>query len=315
VQLQVGDGCCLWYAWFAGWWPNTHSRTWPNYGWTLKCQRIPIPSATCRRDDAPSSHIAIGETADTSPPCGRSPSWCNRSCDHQRCWQCALREADAVIYLQVGPEIGVAATKTFIGQLVCCMLLAMRLGDARECYRRSSTSRSVVSCCNFRQIQRVLDNERVLPRLPAVSTYKNALYIARGINVPSPMRGSQLKEISYVHAEAMRPESETRPYRTARSVGSGNRHRHRRSRCEQDVTNVKEVEARDAPVIALVSEGDEPFEGETIGDIITVPKTDEMLSPFVNVVPCSCSRITWRCAVDATWISPAIWRNRLLLSN
>ena len=116
---------------------------------------------------------------------------------------------------------------------------------------------------------------------------RNALFIGRGANVVTALEGAlKLKEISYVHAEAY-PAGELKhgpialldPEMPVVALAT------RSATLPKLVSNVQEVHARQAPIIAVVSEGESPFEGDQISDLVEVPAVDELLSPIVNAVP------------------------------
>ena len=198
-------------------------------------------------------------------------------------------EADGVLYMQAGPEISVAATKTFVNQMACGLLLAMHLGDVRgtldvDEHRRLLAELQQVPAL----LQRALDLE---PQLLGVGQRyahaRNAMYMARGINFPVALEGAlKLKEISYVHAEGYAagelkhgPIALLDPDVPVVAIAT------RSHTLAKMVSNVQEVHSREAPVIALVTEGEDPFDAGFVRDVISVPACDELLSPLVNVVP------------------------------
>jgi glucosamine--fructose-6-phosphate aminotransferase (isomerizing) len=199
----------------------------------------------------------------------------------------AARDADGAIYLHAGPEIGVAATKTFVSHLVSTYLLAMRLAIANG---RMSLERRQELTAQLRAlpdgIRRVLaSEERIAELAQRYSRFQNFLYVGRGINYPIALEGAlKLKEISYRHAEgtsagglkhgpialldaefpviAICTESSTR---------------------EKLASNVHEMVARDAPVLALVTEGDRSLEG-VASDLLEIPAADEQVTAALNSV-------------------------------
>ncbi|MFN2569070.1 MAG: glutamine--fructose-6-phosphate transaminase (isomerizing) [Candidatus Dormibacteria bacterium] len=198
-------------------------------------------------------------------------------------------EADAVLYMQSGPEIGVAATKTFLSQIACGLLLALRLAGARGALAAGEHRRLAAELLDMPTVlARCLALE---PELAAMSHRyshaRNALYIGRGINYPLALEGAlKLKEISYIHAEGYAAgelkhgpiallDSDVPVLCIATSART----------LAKMVSNVQEVQSREAPVIALVSDGDNPFDSGLVRDIITVPRCDELLSPLANAIP------------------------------
>jgi glucosamine--fructose-6-phosphate aminotransferase (isomerizing) len=198
-------------------------------------------------------------------------------------------EADGVLYMQAGPEIGVAATKTFVTQMACALLLALRLGDARgeldidEHHRITDELRRVPEL-----IESVLETEGHIAEMAQRYAHaRNAMFIGRGINFPIALEGAlKLKEISYVHAEGYAagelkhgPIALLDPEVPVMAIATVAR------TLPKTVSNIQEVRAREAPVIALVTDGHNPFDADLARDVLTVPECDEMVSPLVNVVP------------------------------
>jgi glucosamine--fructose-6-phosphate aminotransferase (isomerizing) len=195
----------------------------------------------------------------------------------------ASRIADETVYTRAGPEISVAATKTFIAQLIA--LYWMTIPYARVDIRRLDDL-----VLELRQlpgkVQQVLDNETaILEMARQISKCENAFYIGRGINYPIALEGAlKLKEISYIHAEGYASgELKHGPYALLGSqspvvavVAQDNTY-------EAITTSIKEIKARKSPVLAVVSEGDETMV-ELADSVITVPRTDPLFSPVVNAV-------------------------------
>jgi glutamine---fructose-6-phosphate transaminase (isomerizing) len=198
-------------------------------------------------------------------------------------------ESDGVLYMQAGPEISVAATKTFINQLVCGMLLALYIGDVRGTLDVDEQRRMVSELERVpAMIEQTLDLEAQLAEIgQRYSRARTALYIARGINYAIALEGAlKVKEISYVHAEGYAagelkhgPIALLDPEVPVVAIATRSR------TLPKLVTNVEEAHSRDAPVIALVTEGENPFDSDLVRDVITVPACDELVSPMVNVVP------------------------------
>ena len=195
----------------------------------------------------------------------------------------ASRIADQIIYIRAGPEISVAATKSFTAQLMVLYWLAMSHSevDARRLAGLIMGIRQLP-----KKVQQVLDNEdEIMGCAKYLAGYENAFFIGRGINFPVALEGAlKLKEISYIHAEAY-PAGELKHGSFAllsedvpviAIVARDNTY-------EAMLTNIKEVKARRSPVIALAEEGDEDI--DQLADlVITVPKVDAIFSPVVNTV-------------------------------
>ena len=195
----------------------------------------------------------------------------------------ATRIADHVVYTMAGPEISVAATKSYTAQLMA--LYWMSLFSARIDLRRKDSL-----IMELRQlpgkVQRVLDDEGTIAQHAAqIAKHDNVFFIGRGINYPVALEGAlKLKEISYIHAEGYAAgELKHGPFALLSGkapvvaiVAPDNNY-------EAMLTNIKEVKARSSPVLALVEEGDEVV-AEVADSVITVPKVDPLFSPVVNTV-------------------------------
>jgi glutamine---fructose-6-phosphate transaminase (isomerizing) len=198
-------------------------------------------------------------------------------------------EADGVVYMQSGPEICVAATKTMLNQMACGILLALRLGQARgvlgdDEHRRLTTALGEAPAL----IERALTLEPQLAEMAQRYAHtRNAMYIGRGINFPVALEGAlKLKEVSYIHAEGYAagelkhgPIALLDPDVPVVAIATRSR------TLAKMVSNIQEVSSRDAPVLALVTEGENPFDAGFVRDLVEVPLTDELISPLVNVVP------------------------------
>jgi glucosamine--fructose-6-phosphate aminotransferase (isomerizing) len=198
-------------------------------------------------------------------------------------------EADGVVYMQSGPEICVAATKTMLTQMACGLLLALRLGKARgvlDDHEHRRLTDALLAAPEL--IERALALEPQLAEMAQRYAHtRNAMYIGRGINFPVALEGAlKLKEVSYIHAEGYAagelkhgPIALLDPDVPVVAVATRSR------TLAKMVSNIQEVSSRDAPVIALVSEGENPFDAGFVRDLVEVPPTEELVSPLVNVVP------------------------------
>lgn len=193
------------------------------------------------------------------------------------------RLADQNVYTKAGPEISVAATKSFIAQLMVLYWLA--ISDSRTDVKRAAqllmTIRQLPN-----KVEQVLANEAAIREHGKyLSGYNNIFFIGRGINYPIALEGAlKLKEISYIHAEGYAAgELKHGPFALLSSeipviaiVAKDDTH-------EAMLNNIREVKTRGAPVIAVASEGDETI-GEIADFVITVPDVDTIFSPVVNAV-------------------------------
>jgi glucosamine--fructose-6-phosphate aminotransferase (isomerizing) len=199
----------------------------------------------------------------------------------------AARDANGALYLHSGPEIGVASTKTFVAHLVSQYLLALRLATAHgrvSLERRQELARSLRELPD--QIRKVLDRSTDIARMAhKYSRYRNFMFIGRGINHPVALEGAlKLKEISYLHAEGCSggylkhgPIALLDPDFPVVAVCTESSTR------EKMASTVHEVVARDAPVLALISEGDRSLDG-IVTDVLEIPAADEATSAVLSTV-------------------------------
>ena len=197
------------------------------------------------------------------------------------------RETDAGFYTYSGPEIAVASTKAFLGQLTSLALLTVYLGRQRE--MSLITGKRVIS-----ELKKLPDLAREVlknaPRIKEIAekykNFQNLWFIGRKYNYPIALEGAlKLKEISYLHAEGMGGgELKHGPialidenFPTVAVCPSD-------SVYEKMFSNIQEIKARKGPVIAVVTQGDEEIK-KIADDVIYIPKTLEMLTPILSVIP------------------------------
>ncbi len=197
------------------------------------------------------------------------------------------RETDAGIYLRVGPEIGVASTKAFVGQVMVSAMLALYIGRRRLLSQEfvSSALRDLEAIpahieCILQQSEHIRrSTEKYMER-------ENWLFLGRGVNYPVALEGAlKLKEISYIHAEGM-PSAEMKHGPIA-LIDNGMPCvfvATRNSQYEKVLSNIQEVRSRGGHVIAVATEGDEHIKSMA-EDVFYVPDVPEMLQPLVTVVP------------------------------
>lgn len=198
------------------------------------------------------------------------------------------RITDSGTYIHVGPEIGVASTKAFTGQVTVLTMMAIELAYKRGTIRRSYYYQLLQSLENIpAKIEKVLElNSKIKYIAHEIASASNSLYLGRGYNFPVALEGAlKLKEISYVHAEGY-PAAEMKHGPIALIdenmpviIIATNKSAH-----EKIVSNIQEVKARKGIVIAIITEGDTTISG--IADYtIEIPETMEPLSPLISVVP------------------------------
>ena len=199
----------------------------------------------------------------------------------------AARDAQGCVFLNCGPEVGVASTKTFVAQVLSQYLLALRLAGARRRMsdsRREQLARSLQSLPE--QVREVLAQEAEIERLArAYCGYRDFMFIGRGINFPVAMEGAlKLKEVSYVHAEGASggelkhgPIALLHPEFPVVAICTEGLTR------AKMVSNVHEVAAREAPVLALVS-GDDTALDTVARDVLRLPLAEEAASAVLASV-------------------------------
>ncbi|MEK7305510.1 MAG: glutamine--fructose-6-phosphate transaminase (isomerizing) [Nitrospirota bacterium] len=198
------------------------------------------------------------------------------------------RESDGVLYTHCGPEIGVASTKAFTAQLTALYLLSLHLARVRKVMNVADGKAWLDRLVQLPSlVERVLGREAEVVAI-AKRYYKkrNFLFLGRGINYPIALEGSlKLKEVSYIHAEGY-PAGEMKHGPIALIdkdmpvVVLAPRDR----LYEKTVSNLMEVKARRAPVIALVAEGEREL-GKTADAVFTIPDTHPLLSPILFTIP------------------------------
>jgi len=197
------------------------------------------------------------------------------------------REVEVGIYNHAGPEIGVAATKSFVSQLTVLALLTVFLGRQRE--MSLVTGKRILE--ELKKIpdfaRKVLEKREEIKKLAQkYCQHKNFLFLGRKYNYPIALEGAlKLKEISYLHAEGY-PAGEMKHgpialidenFPVAVLCPSD-------SVYEKMVSNVEEIKARKGQVLAIATEGNEDIK-KIVDDVIYIPKTLEMLTPILAVIP------------------------------
>ncbi len=205
------------------------------------------------------------------------------------------REANGTIYTHAGPEIGVASTKAFTGQLTALMLTALYLAQVRGKLTPVLAQTLMQELTRIpHKIETILQRDSDIEELAKqFFRHSDFLYLGRGIHYPIALEGAlKLKEISYIHAEGY-PAGEmkhgpnalidenlpvvviaTRDESDAASM----------TRYEKTVSNLQEVKARDGIVITVVTEGDRLARGSS-NHAIEIPAAPELLSPILEIIP------------------------------
>lgn len=200
----------------------------------------------------------------------------------------AARESDGIIYTHAGPEIGVAATKTFTSQLAALYLLAVYLGRARGLLSQGEGRRHLEVLSQLPHlVEKVLERGDKMEEIARVySQYKDFLFLGRGPNYPIALEGAlKLKEISYIHAEGY-PAGEMKhgPIALIDDQMPTVALITRNSVYDKILSNIMEVKARGGKVIAIATEGDQDIEGRA-DQVFYIPEFDHLLTPALLSVP------------------------------
>lgn len=198
------------------------------------------------------------------------------------------RSTDSGTYIHVGPEIGVASTKAFTGQVMVLTMLAMSIGNLRGTISHENTSKLGKYILQIPElVKATLTLNDQIKHLSLIYTYaRNFLYLGRGYSYPVALEGAlKLKEISYIHAEGY-PAAEMKHGPIAlidadmpTVIIAPNDHLY-----EKIVNNVQQVKARHGSVIAIVTEGD--TEIRNIADhVLEIPEVPECLTPIITSIP------------------------------
>ena len=198
------------------------------------------------------------------------------------------RATDTGTYIHVGPEIGVASTKAFTGQVTVLTMIALALGEAKGTVNRQEYLKIVKGLSEIPvKIREVLQTNDKVADLARTFTYAhNFLYLGRGFSYPVALEGAlKLKEISYIHAEGY-PAAEMKhgPIALIDSdmpvvvIATHN------AMYEKVLSNIQEIRARQGRVIALVSKGDDVI-AKIADEVIELPDVQECLEPLVATIP------------------------------
>jgi glucosamine--fructose-6-phosphate aminotransferase (isomerizing) len=201
----------------------------------------------------------------------------------------ATREADGVLYTRAGLEIGVAATKTFTSQIAAMYLLALRLGELRGTIEPSRLAGTIAELKRLPHLIADLlerDAVRIAEVADACQQAEFFLYLGRHVGLPIALEGAlKLKEISYIATDAYAagemkhgPIALLDEHTPVVVVATQS------PVLEKVISNIQEVRARGARVIAVASEGDEQIL-QHADEVLRVPQTDWMLAPILAVIP------------------------------
>ena len=198
------------------------------------------------------------------------------------------RETDAGVYLHVGPEIGVASTKAFTGQVAVLAMIALLLGKERSLLDEDQLHRHLEALVAIPdQIRRMLNTDAKIRQIARDYRFaSNFLYLGRGTNFPVALEGAlKLKEISYIHAEGY-PAAEMKhgpialidQFMPVVFIAT------RDAIYDKVVSNIEEVVARGGTVIAITNDDNDELD-PLCEYVIRVPETTEGFEPLLTVIP------------------------------
>lgn len=198
------------------------------------------------------------------------------------------RETDSGTYIHVGPEIGVASTKAFTGQVMVLTMLAISIAQAKHTIPEEKIAELGKYILEIpEKVKKVLEMSETIERLSLIYTYaRNFLYLGRGYSYPVALEGAlKLKEISYIHAEGY-PAAEMKHGPIAlidaempSVIIAPKDHLY-----DKIVSNVQQVKSRGGSIIAIVTEGDTVI--KNIADhVLEVPEMPECLTPIITSIP------------------------------
>lgn len=198
------------------------------------------------------------------------------------------RDTDTGSYIHVGPEIGVASTKAFTGQVTVLLMLALALGKEKGTITNEQYSKIVSELCTVPEKMKSLLklNDRISELSKTFTYASNFLYLGRGYNYPVALEGAlKLKEISYIHAEGY-PAAEMKhgPIALIDSDMPVVVIAPRDEMYQKVLSNIQEIKARKGKVIALVSKDDDTI-SKIADEVIEIPQTLECLEPLVASIP------------------------------
>lgn len=198
------------------------------------------------------------------------------------------RNTDTGVYIHVGPEIGVASTKAFTGQVTVLTMIALALGMAKGTVSQQEYEETLEELVRIPdKMEKILKQSDKIERMASRFTFaRNFLYLGRGYNYPVALEGAlKLKEISYIHAEGY-PAAEMKhgPIALVDSempvVFIATHHQ----LYSKIISNMQEVISRKGHIIAVVTEGDDHV-SKMVDDVVEVPSTLACLAPLLSVIP------------------------------
>jgi glucosamine--fructose-6-phosphate aminotransferase (isomerizing) len=198
------------------------------------------------------------------------------------------READAVLYTWAGPEIAVASTKAYVSQIAVLTLMALDLAQKRGLITEAEVGEALEELKRIpQQIQSVLDQKEVIQRFAHKTfDYSSIFFMGRGLDYALAMEASlKLKEISYIHSEAY--AAGELKHGTIALIEQGTQvimMATQNALIGKALNNIKEVKARGAQVLAVVSEGGDGA-AEEADEVWYIPGTNPLFAPMAGIIP------------------------------
>jgi glutamine---fructose-6-phosphate transaminase (isomerizing) len=198
------------------------------------------------------------------------------------------READAVCYLQAGPEVAVASTKAFVTQVIVLQMIALHLAKLRG--RLSESRRHAIGLAMRELPGQAVEALKLAPQVKKLAAkwtgVRDVIFVGRALGYPVAMEGAlKLKELSYLHAEGYAagelkhgPIALLDPETPLVAIAT------RAATYDKLVSNVAEAHAREAPVVAVATAGDETIDRYAT-DVLSIPETIEEMAPVIAIIP------------------------------
>lgn len=229
-----------------------------------------------------------GETADTLAAIRSSRSYgCKAAAITNVVGSTITRETDSVLFTRAGPEIGVAATKTFTAQLIMLYLMAIHLGTVRGRLSPETARDILVGIKQLPgQVQKILNNKDEIKKCAEhYAKVQDYFFIGRHLNYPVSLEGAlKLKEISYIHAEGYAAgELKHGPLALISSATPVVAIATKGHTYDKVLSNIKEVKARSAEVIAVANQSDTEIT-KYVDMVLRIPDCHELLSPVLSSV-------------------------------
>ncbi|NPE31168.1 glutamine--fructose-6-phosphate transaminase (isomerizing) [Methanococcoides sp. SA1] len=229
-----------------------------------------------------------GETADTLAAVKSCKAYgCNSIAITNVVGSSITRVSDSVLYTRAGPEIGVAATKTFTAQLIVLYLLSIRFARARGTINTNEAKDLLIELKRIPgKIQKILNHKAEIRECAEIfAEERDFFFVGRNVNYPVALEGAlKLKEISYIHAEGFAGgELKHGPLALLDKGTPVVAIATKGHVYDKILSNIKEVKAREARVIAVAEKGDTEIE-KYVDYVLRIPPTHEMLSPILSSV-------------------------------